>query len=232
MADERLGLRAVTMQQPFAAAMAAGRGMYTRRGKPAAFAPSGEWVAIHCGQNDEHLKNAALMRDIRRVWPGCPPDEALRAGQRSILGVARFVDGACDAKAAAAGDVFLARYDCSKPTAWRADSARACATPLSYPKGNLQLWHLLKGGFARPAEGALLLGLARAAAGAASGAAGAAGAPPAAAHGDGGSRASSAAGGKRPAAAARREAAAAKGAAACEGGGKAAKRARRCEETA
>jgi hypothetical protein len=35
-AKPRLGMRAVTMQQPFAAAMAAGIGLFTRRGKPIA----------------------------------------------------------------------------------------------------------------------------------------------------------------------------------------------------
>ena len=160
----RLGLRAVTMQQPFAAAMAAGVGLYTRRGKPAALAPGGEWVAVHCGQNDEHIKNPFLMREIRRAWPACPSDAALRAGQRSILGVAHFVDGACDARAAAAKDAFLALYDCTKPVAWRADAARALAAPLPYPKGNLQLWHLQREGFARASDSALLLQLSPAAA--------------------------------------------------------------------
>ena len=163
-AKQRLGMRAVTMQQPYAAAMAAGIGLYTRRGKPIALAPNGEWIAVHCGQNDEHLKNAPLMREIRQAWPSCPSDAALRAGQRSILGVARFVDGACDARAAAAKDTFLKLYDCSKAVAWRADSARACAAPLPYPKGNLQLWHLQREGFSRPEDAALLQQLAPAAA--------------------------------------------------------------------
>jgi hypothetical protein len=158
-------MRAVTMQQPFAAAMAAGVGLHTRRGKPTAFTPGGEWVAVHCGQNDEHIKNASLMKEIRGAWPACPSDAALRAGQRSILGVAHFVDGACDARAAAAKDTFLALYDCSKPVAWRADAARACASPIPYPKGNLQLWHLQKEGFSNgAADGSLLLQLAPAAA--------------------------------------------------------------------
>ena len=162
MADQRLGLRAITMQQPFAAAMAAGVGLFSRRGKPMRFeGAAGEWVAVHCGQNEEHLKNARLMKEIRRVWPSCPPDEALRAGQRSVLGVARFVDGHCDAKAASSSDVFLALYDCTKPVAWRADAARACAAPLPYPKGNLQIWHLMKSGFAKPSDSAELLQLAR-----------------------------------------------------------------------
>lgn len=34
MAGKRVGMRAITMQQPFAAAMAHGRGLFTRRGKP------------------------------------------------------------------------------------------------------------------------------------------------------------------------------------------------------
>jgi hypothetical protein len=155
------------MQQPFAAAMAAGVGLHTRRGKPAAFLLGGEWVAIHCGQNEEHLRNAALMASFRRAWPACPPDAALRAGQRCVLGVARFVDGACDARAAAAADPLLALYSCAKPTAWRADAARACAAPMPYPKGNLQLWHVSGGGFSRPADGAQLLELAASAAAAA-----------------------------------------------------------------
>ena len=162
MADkQRLGLRAITMQQPFAAAMAAGVGLYTRRGKSTKFAEGGEWIAIHCGQNEEHLKNAALMKEIRRVWPACPTDAALKTGHRSVLGIAHFVDGNCDAKTAAASDTFLANYDCCKPAAWRADSALACDAPMAYPKGNLQVWHLQTSGFERPSEGALLLQMAR-----------------------------------------------------------------------
>lgn len=161
MTEQRLGLRALTMQQPFAAAMVAGVGLFTRRGKPIAFAKGGEWIAIHCGQNEEHLKNMDLMKDIRQMWPACPDTETLRAGQRSVLGIAHFVDGACDAKVAAASDSFLARYDCTKPVAWRADSARACAAPLPYPKGNLQVWHLQKHGFSEPSHGEQLLCLAR-----------------------------------------------------------------------
>ena len=156
---ERLGVRALTLQQPFAAAMAAGIGLYTRRGKPTAFS-KGEWVAVHCGQSEEHLKNARLMQEIRRAWPACPTDEALRAGQRSILGLAHFVDGACNAAQAAAACPILKHYSCTKPTAWRADSARACAAPLAYPKGNLQLWHLSKSGFSKPADCAELLQMA------------------------------------------------------------------------
>lgn len=159
--QQRLGIRALTMQQPFAAALANGICLYTRRGKPTTFPASGEVVGVHCGQNDEHLRNGALMREVRRVWPGCPTDEALRAGQRSILGVARFVDGACDARAAAKTDPVLALYACTKPVAWRADAARACAAPLPYPKGNLQLWHVAEGGFADPTDCARLLEVAR-----------------------------------------------------------------------
>ncbi len=165
--------------------MAAGVGLFTRRGKPAAFHPRGEWLAIHCGQNDEHLKNGPLMAAIRRAWPACPPDAALRGGQRSLLGVARFVDGACDAKAAAAGDAFLARYECTKPVAWRADAARASTAPIPYPKGNLGIWHLQRGGFSEPAGCAAVLGLApgAAAAAAAAAATAAAAAPPAGGQG-------------------------------------------------
>lgn len=136
------------MQQPFAAAMAAGLGLHTRRGKATTFAAGGEWVAIHCGQNDEHLKNAGLLAKVRALWPDCPSDNELRAQQRCVLGIAHFVDGGCDASAAAKHDFFLQNYDCSKPVAWRADAARCCSTPLPYPKGNLQVWHLTRGGFA------------------------------------------------------------------------------------
>lgn len=105
----RIGLRAITMQQPFAAAMAHSQGLYTRRGKatkwqlgePAAdkqgLCAAGEWVAIHCGQNNEHLKNAKLMAQVREQWPGCPSDMVLKAQQRTVVGLARFVDGSCDA---------------------------------------------------------------------------------------------------------------------------------------
>lgn len=135
------------MQQPFAAAMVAGQGLYTRRGKATQFAAAGEWVAIHCGQNDEHLNNPTLLAQIRKQWPACPTDSELRAQQRCLLGVARFVDGAVSAASAAKDDFCLAHYDCTKPVAWRADAARKCTHPIAYPKGNLQVWHLAKGAF-------------------------------------------------------------------------------------
>lgn len=40
----KIGLRAITMQQPFASAMVHGLTSYTRRGKPAKFEAGGEWV--------------------------------------------------------------------------------------------------------------------------------------------------------------------------------------------
>jgi len=87
-AKTRVGIRAVTMQQPFAAAMAHGRGLFTRRGKPTRFHGSsgeddgsGEWIAVHCGRNGEHLNNRPLMASIRALWPGCPSDQELRDGQ-------------------------------------------------------------------------------------------------------------------------------------------------------
>ena len=159
MAD-RLGIRALTMQQPFAAAMAHGQGLYSRRGKATKFAEGGEWVAVHCGQNEEHLKNAALMKAVRKHWPACPSDAELRSQMRSIVGVAHFVDGDCDAAGAARSDVFLGNYDCSKPVAWRADAARAAPRPLPYPKGNLQIWHVGASGFADASDGKGLLALA------------------------------------------------------------------------
>ena len=158
---DRLGLRAITMQQPYAAAMVAGEGLYTRRGKSTSFASGGEWVAIHCGQNSEHLNNATVMKAIRARWPACPSDAELRAQQRCLLGAARFVDGCVDAKAASKGDFFLANYDCAKPVAWRADGARACPRPLPYPKGQLQVWHLARGGFADAADAAAIVALAK-----------------------------------------------------------------------
>ena len=51
----RVGLRAITMQQPFAAAMVHGKGLYTRRGKPAKWQassvrakPAGGFDALRC----------------------------------------------------------------------------------------------------------------------------------------------------------------------------------------
>ena len=160
MSDGRIGLRAITMQQPFAAAMVAGQGLYTRRGKATAFDSAGEWVAVHCGQNDEHLKNAALMEQVRIRWPACPSEEELRGQQKCLLGVARFIDGDVSASTAEKTDFFLAHYDCCKPVAWRADMARAACVPVSYPKGNLQVWHLKSNGFTNgPADAEAILAL-------------------------------------------------------------------------
>ena len=160
MAD-RIGIRAVTMQQPYAAAMIHGQGLYSRRGKAFRFADGGEWVAIHCGQSNEHLKNSTLMAAVREHWPGCPSDDELRAHQKCIIGLAKFVDGDVNAAVAAKDDFYLAGYDCSKPVAWRASSARSTTRPFSYPKGQLQVWHVCRGGFADGADADSLLAMAR-----------------------------------------------------------------------
>lgn len=55
----------------------------------------------------------------------------------------------------------LDRYDCTKTTAWRADAAVAAPRPISYPKGNLQVWHLCEEGFAQAADAANVLRLAQ-----------------------------------------------------------------------
>ena len=156
----RIGVRAITMQQPFAAAMAHGQTMYTRRGKPAKFhGEEGEWIAIHCGSNKEHVKNSQLMARVREHWPECPSDEELLAQQKTVVGLARFVDGNVCARAAERADFFVSVYDCKKASAWRTDAAIACARPLSYPKGALQVWHLYSDGFADSAGEAELLAL-------------------------------------------------------------------------
>ena len=58
-----------------------------------------------------------------------------------------MVQGDCIAKEVSKVDFFLKSYECSKAAAWRADAASATTKPLPYPKGNLQVWHLTKGGF-------------------------------------------------------------------------------------
>ena len=175
MATDRLGIRAITMQQPFAAAMVAGEGLYTRRGRSVAFgkgvatacadeATGGEWVAVHCGRNDVHIRNKSLMAAVRKHWPACPSDEELRRGQACLLGVVRIVDGGVDMKRdpGANSCFYLARYDCSKPYAWRADCGRALPAPIPYPRGQVQVWHIKRGGFtgSKPrADAAALLAL-------------------------------------------------------------------------
>ena len=78
-----------------------------------------------------------------------------------MLGVARFVDGSVKASTAERSDVFLQRYDCTKPVCWRADAARACVQPIPYPKGQLQVWHLTRGGFTgKHTDAAAILALA------------------------------------------------------------------------
>ena len=95
------------------------------------------------------------------MWPECPDEAELRAQQKSIVGVAHFVEGGCDAHSAAASDPLLGMYDCSKPVAWRADDARALPSGAApYAKGNLQIWHVTKNGFTDACQGAELLALA------------------------------------------------------------------------
>ena len=77
--------------------------------------------------------------------------------KKHIVGVARFVDGAADATAAAKADAILATYPCSKSVAWRVDSSRPLPVALPYPKGQLQVWHVTSDGFtAKGCEGELL----------------------------------------------------------------------------
>jgi hypothetical protein len=150
----RIGLRAITMQQPFAAAMVCGMGKFTRRGKCVDFGPSGEWIAIHCGANDTHLKNAKLMKEVRAHWPDCPSDADLKASQKHLIGVSHFIDGAVDSSGEEAGSCFFVKHypACSKKFAWRADYTVPSKVPVAYPKGQVQIWHIYKEGF--PNKGA------------------------------------------------------------------------------
>ena len=149
---KKTGVRAITMQQPYAAALSAGFCKYTRRGRATGFAEGGEWIAIHCGGNDEHLKNKKAMAAIRKAWPTCPSDAELKAQQRHILGFARFV-GSTPASSSGPQDcAFMQNYQCSKPFCWEADAASPLSIPVSYPKGALQIWHLYDDSFASKAE--------------------------------------------------------------------------------
>jgi hypothetical protein len=137
------GVRAITMQQPYAAAMVANVGLYTRRGKAVAFDQAGgEAIAIHCGQNQEHLDNAAKMKKIRAIWPECPSDADLRSSQRCILGVAVFTESVAATAPPASVDPLLSMYDCSKPFAWSATHAVRLDAPVSYPSGQVQIWRI------------------------------------------------------------------------------------------
>jgi hypothetical protein len=143
----RIGIRAITMQQPFAAAMVYGQGLFTRRGKPVSFG-DGEWLAIHCGANDTHLKNESLMDEVRAHWPDCPSDEDLKAAQKHLIGMANFVETVDSTSKEAKGDFFVAHYpECSKKFAWKASGAVPCKLPVQYPKGQVQIWHVCEEGF-------------------------------------------------------------------------------------
>ena len=56
---------------------------------------------------------------------------------------------------------FLNRYECSKKVAWRADEGRALNEPVSYPKGNLQVWHVVEEGFGDKEKAAAVTSLAK-----------------------------------------------------------------------
>ena len=151
----RVGCRAITLQQPFAAGMVHGVNTFTRRGKATAFPEKGEWVAIHCGSNSSHLSNAKTMKAIRDAWPACPSDEELKAGQKTLLGFAKFTDGGVPmASDECQHDSFLASYPCEKSFAWKANGSQAVAlkAPIAYPKGQLQVWHVTAEGFVTKEE--------------------------------------------------------------------------------
>mmetsp|Transcript_14197 Transcript_14197/g.16462 ORF Transcript_14197/g.16462 Transcript_14197/m.16462 type:complete len:243 (+) Transcript_14197:242-970(+) len=150
---EKTGVRAITLQQPYAAAVASGVCNYSRRGKETKFANDSEWVAIHCGSNNVHLKNQKAMAAIRITWPECPSDEELCASQKHILGFARFI-GCVPANSEGPKTCpFMKEYQCSKAFCWEANAGVPLKNPISYPKGNLQIWNLYDDGFTNAKEG-------------------------------------------------------------------------------
>jgi len=58
----RVGVRAVTMQQPFASAMVHGAGLFTRRGKPTTSFGEGEWIAVSSSLG-------GMMSKFNRIGP-------------------------------------------------------------------------------------------------------------------------------------------------------------------
>jgi hypothetical protein len=149
----RTGIRAITMQQPYAAAMCAGMCRFTRRGKATNFGADGEWIAVHVGSNNEHLNNKSAMVEIRKHWPDCPSDDELKASQKHIIGFARFRNGSVGALEKGPRDcVFMQQYKCHKPFCWETDQGYTLQKSISYPKGQLQIWHVYDEGFGDASE--------------------------------------------------------------------------------
>lgn len=76
-------MRALTLLQPYASAIAFGGKDWENRPQPVpATIPTGSWIALHAGSR---WWEKTTIDSIRQVWPDCPPPENHTYG--AILGV-------------------------------------------------------------------------------------------------------------------------------------------------
>jgi len=144
-------IRAITVQQPFAAALVAGVKTVENRGFAIKLPPEGEWLAIHCGANMKHLKDKAVMDRVRANWAGCPSNKELEKGAKTILGFVHFSASKLLSDPEIRSNPW-AGFPCTKGYCWQASRAVACEAPPSYSPGQLQVWHVYAEGFNSPAH--------------------------------------------------------------------------------
>lgn len=141
--------RGITVQQPFAAAIMAGVKDVENRHYAVSLsmggaddgdgADSGLWVAVHVGKNDRWLKNAAVMKRVRKLWPGLPNDDALRKDFGRIVGVCHLCDVAARSEAVARGWGDWVGLPCENEFVWRIDGVIPVEKPFAH-RGQLRVW--------------------------------------------------------------------------------------------
>lgn len=132
-------MRALTILQPSATAIAiGGKGFENRGNPPPSTVAVGEWIALHAGV--AVWKHADL---IRRIWPECPPDEALPFA--AVIGAWRY-DGTVppDGTPWALG-----------PCCLRVGAVVVLPEPLPCREGHHQGWWFLPGDIAAPLRAAI-----------------------------------------------------------------------------
>lgn len=138
--------RAMTVQQPFAAAMLAGHKNVENRHYSVTLPPdgSGLWVGIHVGRNSKWLNDRNVMAKVRKLWPGMPDDVTkLKRDQGKIVGVALLSKALPigEAEAQGWGDAGWVGLPCRNEFVWRVSRVAPLAAPFAH-SGQLRVWRV------------------------------------------------------------------------------------------